>query len=118
MKSELNECREYSSTEIAEAVSRYRSGSLPLAKFARQEGIPHGRLHYWLYGKPGGQSGRSSGRPPARLAFEEIRLTSPLGGAPEWAAEVSLCGGVSVRFKGSAAPKWIGLVVQALQRPC
>jgi hypothetical protein len=35
-----------------------------------------------------------------------------------WAAEVSLPGGVAARFSQKAAAEWIGLVVQALRRPC
>jgi len=101
-------------------VSRYRSGGLSLAEFARQERIPHGRLHYWVYDKgcrePGGGGPRQAS---VRLAFQEVRLPAPpLEGVPEWAAEVRLPAGVLVRFSATAAPQWIGAVVQTLQRPC
>jgi transposase-like protein len=48
MKVELNGAGGYSAEEISEVVSRYRSGGVSLAEFARQEGIPRGRLHYWI----------------------------------------------------------------------
>jgi hypothetical protein len=118
MKHELNGCREYSPAEISEVISRYRSGGLALAAFARKEGIPSGRLHYWLYGKPDRRPGRSAGRPAARPAFQEVRLAPPLAGTLDWAAEVKLSAGVLVRFSARVAPEWIGSVVQALQRPC
>lgn len=117
MKIELNGAGGYSQEEISEVVARYRSGRVSLAEFARQERIPRGRLHYWIYGKGWREAGGGSRQPTSQLVFQEVKLRAPLGGVPEWAAEVSLPG-VVVRFSGKAAPEWIGSVVQALQRPC
>ena len=117
MKIELNGAGGYSPEEISEVVSRYRSGGVSLAEFARQEGIPRGRLHYWIYGKRWREADGGPRPPISRLAFQEVKLQAPLGGVPEWAAEVSLPG-VLVRFSGKAVPEWIGSVVQTLQRPC
>ena len=106
---------------IGALIARYRGSGLSLAKFARIEGLPPGRLHYWIYQKhrfgavvraPGG------GSPAAAPAFQELRLATGLGLATNWAAEVSLPAGLAVRFSATAAPGWVGAVVQALQRPC
>jgi transposase-like protein len=118
MKNELNGAGEYSPEEISQIISRYRSGDVSLAEFARQEGIPKGRLHYWIYDKGLGEGGGGHSSATPRLAFQEVRLAAPLGGVAEWAAEVSLPAGVLVRFSGKAKADWIGSIVQALQRPC
>lgn len=119
MKNELNGTGGYSPEEIVKVLSRYRCGGVSLAEFARQERIPPGRLHYWIYGKGWGGTGKGSRPASARQAFQEVRVAVPLvGGTPEWAAEVSLPAGVLVRLSGKASPEWIGSVVQALQRPC
>ena len=118
MKKQLNGAGRYSPEEISELISRYRSGSLPLAEFARQERISHGRLRYWIYGRIGREAGGGCRPATARLAFQEVRLAAPLAGASEWAVEVSLPAGVLVRFSEKMAPEWIGAVVQTLQRPC
>ncbi len=118
MKNELNGAEGYSPKEICRVISRYRAGGVSLAEFARQEGIPRGRLHYWVYGKGGPQAGGDSRPPAAGLTFQEVRLPAPVGGAPEWAAELSLPTGVVARFSGKATPEWIGAVVQRLPTPC
>ena len=118
MKNELKRHREYSLEEVSEAVARYRASGLGLARFAREQGIPHGRLHYWIYDKTVKRSPKSSERAGLRPAFQEVKVGALLAREPGWAAEVSLPQGVAVRFSGAAAPGWIGCVVQALQRPC
>ena len=50
--------------------------------------------------------------------FQELRVATMLPAFDSWAAEVSLPGGVAARFSQKAAAEWIGLVVQALRRPC
>lgn len=105
---------------IPALIARYRRSGLSLTEFARAERLPPGRLHYWIYQKHRpGATARSprSGCPAATPAFQEVRLASGLGLA-SWAAEVSLPAGVAVRFSATAAPGWVGAVVQALQRPC
>ena len=101
-------------------IARYRRSGLSLAEFARAERLPAGRLHYWIYQKH--RSGaaahnRRGGGPAAAPAFQEVQLASGLG-LVSWAAEVSLPAGLAVRFSATAAPGWVGAVVQALQRPC
>jgi hypothetical protein len=110
-----------SSQEIADVIARYRVSGLGLKAFASKEGLPPGRLHYWIYQRPAGVTGRRPTQPtPARAAavFQEVKLPS----RPEWnccwATEVGLPEGIAVRFSASASAEWIGAVVQALQRPC
>ena len=105
---------------IPALVARYRRSGLSLAEFARAERLPPGRLHYWIYQKHRPAAAAHSPRggcPAARPAFQEVRLASGLG-LVSWAAEVSLPAGLAVRFSATAAPAWIGAVVQALERPC
>jgi len=106
---------------ISALIARYRRSGLSLAEFARAERLPPGRLHYWIYQKPrlGAVAHRPRGGCPAATpAFQEVRLASGLGLVTSWAAEVSLPAGLAVRFSATAAPGWVGAVVQALQRPC
>jgi hypothetical protein len=109
------------SEESAALIRRYRASGLALKDFARQQGLPPGRLHYWLYQKhrpvPPGRSAACSGAAPAP-AFRELKLAACASLVASWAAEVSLPGGLAVRFSGAASPAWIGSVVGALQQPC
>ena len=106
---------------IPALIGRYRRSGLSLRDFARTEGLPPGRLHYWLYQKhrrsvaPDKPTGSNAAAAPA---FQEMRLTNSLSLVTSWAAEVSLPAGLAVRFSATAAPGWVGAVVQALQRPC
>jgi len=109
-----------SSNEIANIIARYRASGLGLKAFASKEGVPPGRLHYWIYQKPASTAGR---RPsPATLAvapvFQEVKFPSQPEWGYGWAAEVGLPGGLAVRFSASVSTEWIGAVVQTLKRPC
>lgn len=105
---------------IATLIGRYRHSGLSLRDFARAEGLPIGRLHYWLYQKhrSGGGAPRPKSSDPVVPAFQEVKLGDGLALVTTWAAEVNLPTGVAVRFRATALPAWIGAVVQALQRPC
>ena len=110
-----------SSNEIANIMARYRASGLGLKAFASKEGLPPGRLHYWLYQKPAGVRGRRPTQPTAAAAvpvFQEVKLSSRPEGGYGWAAEVGLPGGIAVRFSASASAEWVGSVVQALKQPC
>jgi len=110
-----------SSNEIAKIIARYRASGLGLKAFALNEGLPPGRLHYWIYQKPTGTTGH---RPTQATAvtrapvFQEVKLPSPPAWGCGWAAEVGLPGGIAVRFSASAPAEWVGSVVQALKQPC
>jgi hypothetical protein len=110
-----------SSHEIANIIARYRASRLGLRAFALEAGLPPGRLHYWIYQKPAGVTGRRPSQPPPAAAapvFQEVKLPSRPEWGCGWAAEVGLPEGMAVRFSASAPAEWIGSVVQALQRPC
>ena len=110
-----------SSNEIATIIARYRASGLGLKTFALKEGLPPGRLHYWIYQKSAGASGRWPAKPtPAAVApvFQEVKLPSRPEWGCSWATEIGLPGGIAARFSASASAKWIGSVVQALQRSC
>lgn len=110
-----------SSNEIANIIARYRASGLGLKAFALEEGLPLGRLHYWIYQKPARVTGQRPSQPSLAAGapvFQEVKLPSRPDWGSGWAAEVGLPGGVAVRFSASASAEWIGSVIQALQRPC
>lgn len=118
MRRNLNGERELSSETIFEVIARYRGSGLSLAQFAREEGIPPGRLHYWIYEKGRAKSREACKEGPSAPVFQEVKVAALSSGISGWAAEVNLPRGLAVRFSGGAAPQWIGAVVQALQAPC
>ena len=102
-------------------ISRYRASGLSLAQFAEAEGMPAGRLHYWLYQKASTGGRDRSVRPSGVVStpvFQEVNLAACLPSSGSWAAEVSLSKGLVIRFNQAAPPAWIGAVLQVLQRPC
>jgi len=110
-----------SAKEIANVIARYRASGLGQKAFALEAGLPSGRLHYWIYQKAAGVTGRRpTQRTPMAAApvFQEVKLASRPEWGCGWAAEVDLPGGIAVRFSTSASAEWIGSVVQALKRPC
>ena len=121
MKSHRDPSFNGNSSEMAHIIARYRASGLGLKAFALKEGLPPGRLHYWIYQKPAGPSGRRPAQPrPTAVApvFQEMKLPSRPDWGWGWAAEVGLPEGIAVRFSPSASVQWIGSVVQALRRPC
>ena len=121
MKHDSNGHIEPSSQEVAAILSRYRASGLGLTRFAQEEGIPAGRLHYWLYQKhrPGGRRGSTNGvELVSAPMFQEVKLAACLPPSAGWAVEISLPNGVVSRFNPTTSPAWIGTVVRALQRPC
>ena len=118
MKNGNGRHEQFSSVEISKVLARYRRSGLGALQFAQEEGIPPGRLHYWIY-----QKGRTRPRQPVQASaskplFQELKVATMLPALDSWAAEVNLPGGLAVRFSQSAAAEWIGSVVQALRRPC
>lgn len=109
---------EFSSGEICKVVARYRRSGLSVLQFAQEQGIPPGRLHYWIYQKGRTRRSKRLGAWASKPVFHELKVASMLPGIDSWGAEVSLPGGVAVRFSQKAAAEWIGWVVQALRRPC
>ena len=118
MKNRNGRHEQFSSAEISKVLARYRQSGLGAVRFAQSQGIPSGRLHYWIY-----QRGRPRPSQPRRAlvskpVFQELEVAAMLPAVDGWAAEASLPGGLAVRFSPQAAPAWIGSVVQALRRPC
>ena len=121
MKSDRDRSWHVSSDEITEVIARHRASGLGLKAFALEEGLPPGRLHYWIYQKSARLTGQQPSRPiPAAAApvFQEVKLPYRPECGGDWAAEVALAGGIAVRFSASASAEWMASVVQALQRPC
>jgi len=121
MKSQRVPSFNASSNAIASIIARYRASGLGLKAFALEEGLPPGRLHYWIYQKPARVSGRRPAKPTQTAVapvFQEVKLPSKAQWSCSWAAEVGLPGGMAIRFSASASAEWIGSVVQALQRSC
>jgi hypothetical protein len=102
-------------------ISRYRASGVGVERFARENGLSPGRLHYWVYQK---FRGSIKGRRPkgSRVVpgpvFQEVKLSANAAVTENWAAEVIWAGGVSIRFSAAAPPAWIGAVLGALLRPC
>lgn len=109
---------QFSPAEISKVLTRYRRSGLGVVQFAQEQGIPPGRLHYWIYQKGRTRPHKPLGASVAKPVFQELKMATMLPAIESWAAEVSLPGGLAVRFSQSAAAEWIGSVVQALRRPC
>ena len=110
--------QQFSPAEISKVLARYRQSELGVVQFAREHGIPPGRLHYWIY-----QKGRTRRSEPQRVSlskpvFQELKVGTMLPVVDGWVAEANLPGGLAVRFSQKAPAEWIGSVVQALRRPC
>ncbi len=117
MKHDSNNDRRHDPEGIEGLISRYRKSGLGLERFAREQGIPATRLHYWVYQKSRSQA-RKSWRGVRSPVFQEVKMAAGLPAMQTWVAEISLAKGLAIRFSAEAKPSWIGLVVEALQRPC
>ena len=110
--------QQFSPTEISKVLARYRQSGLGVHQFAHEEGIPPGRLHYWIYQKGRTKSCRSVQASAPKPVFRELKVATMVPVVDGWVAEVTLPGGLAVRFSQKATAEWIGSVVQALRRPC
>ena len=121
MKVTNNHSPTEASKQMATLITAYRRSGLGLRRFAQEQGISPSRLHYWVYQKSRVARPKSSPAPaqsvPASL-FQEVKLGSGVSLLENWAAEVKLTNGASVRFSGTATPSWMEAVLQAVQRPC
>ena len=106
--------------EMTALIARYRVSGLGLKDFAREQGVPYGRLHYWLYQKSRSRPSHGLRQAPAAPVpfFQEVQLATGLPALSGWTAEISLPQGVVVRVGATAHPSWIGAVVAALPQPC
>jgi hypothetical protein len=118
MNNGIGHHEQFSLAEISKVLARYRRSGLGVVQFAHEQGIPPGRLHYWLY-----QKGRTGPSKPQRVSvskpvFQELKVPTMLPVGDGWVAEVNLPGGLAIRFSQKATAEWVGSVVQALRRPC
>lgn len=114
MKHSSTDQRDSKPAQIAKWIERYRASGLSLKQFAAAHQIPPGRLHYWIYQKQC-HSSLAEGSLPG--TFRELPLAELLGAA-SWAAEIRLPTGITVRVAASAAPVWIGAMVQQVAGSC
>jgi transposase-like protein len=110
--------QQFSPAEISKVVAHYRQSGLGVVQFAHEQGIPPGRLHYWIY-----QKVRTRRSEPERVSlskpvFQELKVATMLPVVDGWVAEVNLPGGLAVRFSQKATAEWIGSVVETLRQPC
>lgn len=117
MKNDLVGGTSVSSRQISAVVARYRASGESLEFFARKNGIPHGRLHYWIYGRNQSKAGRTHSAAFQPL-FQEVKRTAAVPESSRWAAEVGLPSGITIRVGASVTPAWLGEVVQELRRAC
>jgi|SRR5664279_2842464 len=118
MNNGIGRREQFSPTEISKVLARYRRSGLGAVQFAQEQGVPPGRLHYWIY-----QKGRTRPSKPLpdlvrKPVFQELKVATMLPVVDGWVAEVNLPSGLAVRFSQRATAEWIGSVVQALRRPC
>jgi hypothetical protein len=118
MNNGIGRREEFLPAEISKVLARYRRSGLGVVQFAQEHDIPPGRLHYWVY-----QKGRTKPRQALRASvskpvFQELKVATVLPVVDGWVAEVTLPGGLAIRFSQKAAAEWIGSVVQVLKRPC
>ncbi len=117
MKNDLVGGTSVSSRQISAVVARYRASGESLELFARKNGIPRGRLHYWIYSRKQSKAGRMR-TAAAQLLFQEVKVKAPRVESSPWAAEVGLPNGFTVRVGASVPPAWLREVVQELRRTC
>ena len=109
---------QFSPAQISKVLARYRQSGLGVVQFAQEQGIPPGRLHYWIYQK-GRTRRRNSSRPAvSKPVFQELQVATMLPAIDGWIAEVNVPDGLAVRFGQRAAAEWVAAVVQALRRSC
>ena len=80
--------QQFSPAEISKVLARYRQSGLGVVQFAHEQGIPPGRLHYWIY-----QKGRTRRSEPQRVSlskpvFQELKVATMFPVIDSWIAEV------------------------------
>ena len=97
-----------SAQERWHVIQSFRRSGLTQANFAKQNGLSVHTLRLWLYG-PG-----SKRRP--KITFREVKMPSiPVPG--NWAAEVVLDSGMTLRVGASAQPELISFLLNNLRHP-
>lgn len=84
-----------------------------MKRFARENGLKAGQLHYWVY-----DAGQAGDAVAARPLFREVRVATPAPMTPAWSAEIALADGTRVRLSCGADVAWVSALVESLRRPC
>src|SRR6202142_1723529 len=93
---------QFSLAEISTVLARYRQSGLGVAQFAKEQGIPPARLHYWVYQKGRTKPSKTSRPWVSKPVFQELKVGTVFASVDSWAAEISLPGGLAVRFSQKA----------------
>jgi hypothetical protein len=93
--------------ERAQWLDRYRSSGLSQEAFARSYGVALSRLRYWLYDR---RWRRAS--PAGAPRWQEVRVEG-WPARPDWAAEISLPGGCTVRLQSELARELVSPLLAA-----
>ena len=97
-----------SAQERWHVVQSFRRSGLTQANFAKQNGLSVHTLRLWLY-RPG-----SKRRP--KITFRELKMPSiPVPG--NWAAEIVLDSGMTLRVGACAQPELISFLLKNLRHP-
>ena len=80
--------------------------------FARQHGVSHGKLRYWL----GRVDQRLAGAAP--VAFTPVQVVDAAAGRETGAIELVLATGDQLIIRGDASADLVRAVVSALRAPC
>jgi transposase-like protein len=101
--------------ERAKTIEEFRQSGLSVTEFARQKGISRTLLSVWLMrcGQPLPVLTRTAA--PESLRWQEATLPELLGSS-DWAAEVVLPGGITVRLDAQGQTQLLGYLHRHLNR--
>lgn len=97
-------------------VRRYRESGQGLKHFSKEHGLRYTQLHYWIYGSRQSRHRGRASKEEANPAFQEFILAP--SSKNDWAAEIALSHGMSLRVSGSADPAWVGALLDQVRRSC
>jgi transposase-like protein len=113
MKNSFLSRRRFSSQQRAELIAQYQRSGLTQAAFVRQHKLGLATLTKWL------RQHRQTQPPAKRIApaFQALDLSRMLTG-PNWAAEIVLPEGATVRLSAHAGTAFSEHLIQTLRRVC
>lgn len=85
-----------------------------MKRFARENGLKAGQLHYWVYDAGPARDAAAAAKP----LFREVRVAAAAPMTPAWIAEIALVEGTRVRLSCGADVAWVSALVESLRRPC
>lgn len=72
--------RELSAEQISNVLARHLRSGLEVVQFAQEQGIPPGRLHYWLYQKCRMRPRKLLRRLVSKPVFQKVKIAALLPG--------------------------------------